>query len=89
MPATISTNPAKQSLHPTRLFCAAARAAKEHGKSMGIGGARHDVDFQSWLLKLGVRYLISGLDTLYILSGARADVAQIREVAAGASAGTP
>ena len=56
---------------------------------MGIGGARHDVDFQSWLLKLGVRYLISGLDTLYILSGARADVAQIREVAAGASAGTP
>jgi hypothetical protein len=42
----------------------------------------------SWLLKLGVRYLTSGSDTLYILSGGRADVKQIREVAAGASAGT-
>jgi 2-keto-3-deoxy-L-rhamnonate aldolase RhmA len=66
-----------------------ARAAKAHGKSMGVGGVRHDVDFQSWLLKLGVRYLTSGSDTLYILSGGRADVKQIREVAAGAFAGTP
>jgi hypothetical protein len=56
---------------------------------MGVGGVRQDVDFQSWLLKLGVRYLTSGSDTLYILSGGRADVKQIREVAAGASVGTP
>jgi 2-keto-3-deoxy-L-rhamnonate aldolase RhmA len=66
-----------------------ARAAKTHGKSMGVGGVRHDVEFQSWLLQLGVRYLTSGSDTLYILSGGRADVKQIREVAAAASAGTP
>jgi 2-keto-3-deoxy-L-rhamnonate aldolase RhmA len=66
-----------------------AKAAKAHGKSMGIGGVRQDVEFQSWLLKLGVRYLTSGSDTLYILSGGRADVKQIREVAAGVSAGTP
>jgi len=31
-----------------------------------------------------VRYLTSGSDTLYILSGGRADVKRIREVAAGA-----
>ncbi len=61
---------------------AIAAAAKRHGKSMGVGGVRQDVDFQSWLLKLGVRYLTSGSDTLYILSGGRADVKQIREVAA-------
>jgi 2-keto-3-deoxy-L-rhamnonate aldolase RhmA len=60
-----------------------ARAAKTHGKSMGVGGVRQDVEFQSWLLKLGVRYLTSGSDTLYILSGGRADVGQIRAVAAG------
>ena len=65
-----------------------AGAAKTHGKAMGVGGVRHDVAFQSWLLQLGVRYLTSGSDTLYILSGGRADVEQIREMAAGASAGT-
>jgi len=58
-----------------------AAAAKRHGKAMGVGGVRQDVAFQSWLLKLGVRYLTSGSDTLYILSGGRADVKQIRDVA--------
>jgi len=53
---------------------------------MAVGGVREDVAFQSWPLQLGVRYLTSGSETLYILSGGRADVRQIREVAAGASA---
>ena len=65
-----------------------ANAAKAHSKAMGVGGVREDVAFQSWLLKLGVRYLTSGSDTLYILSGGRADVKRIREVAAGASVGS-
>jgi 2-keto-3-deoxy-L-rhamnonate aldolase RhmA len=65
-----------------------AAAAKAHGKAMGVGGVRHDVAFQSWLLGIGVRYLTSGSDTLYILAGGRADVKQIREVAAAASAET-
>jgi 2-keto-3-deoxy-L-rhamnonate aldolase RhmA len=65
-----------------------AHAAKTRGKSMGVGGVRQDVEFQSWLLNLGVRYLTSGSDTLYILSGGRADVKQIREVAAAAASGT-
>ncbi len=66
-----------------------ANAVKAHGKAMGVGGVRQDVDFQSWLLKLGVRYLTSGSDTLYILSAGRADVKQIRQVAAGALPETP
>jgi 2-keto-3-deoxy-L-rhamnonate aldolase RhmA len=69
-------------------FETVAAATKAHGKAMGVGGVRQDVPFQSWLLGLGVRYLTSGSDTLYILSGGRADVKQIREVAASASAGT-
>jgi 2-keto-3-deoxy-L-rhamnonate aldolase RhmA len=60
---------------------AVAAAAKRHGKSMGVGGVRQDPDFQSWLIRLGVRYLTSGSDTLYILSGGRADVLQIRALA--------
>jgi len=69
-------------------FETVARAAKARGKSMGVGGVRQDVEFQSWLLRLGVRYLTSGSDTLYILSGGRADVKQIREVADKVSSGT-
>ena len=57
-------------------------------RRLGVGGVRQDVQFQTWLLELGVRYLTSGSDTLYILSGGRADVMQIREVAAGALSGT-
>ena len=69
-------------------FETVSRAAKAQGKSMGVGGVRQDVEFQSYLLKLGVRYLTSGSDTLYILSGGRADVKQIREAAAGVLSGT-
>jgi 4-hydroxy-2-oxoheptanedioate aldolase len=44
------------------VFETAARAAKGHGKAMGVGGVRQDFDFQSWLLRLGVRYLTGGSD---------------------------
>lgn len=60
---------------------ATAKAAKAHGKWMGVGGVREDLEFQSWLLKLGVRYLTGGSDTGYVLSAGRADVAQLRKVA--------
>src|SRR5271168_4306375 len=38
-------------------FETVASAAKAHGKAMGVGGVRQDVQFQTWLLELGVRYL--------------------------------
>ncbi|MBV9251532.1 MAG: aldolase, partial [Acetobacteraceae bacterium] len=57
-----------------------ARAAKAHGKSMGVGGVRENLEFQTWLLQLGVRYLTGGSDVGYILSAGRRDVRQLRQV---------
>ncbi|HVC54715.1 MAG TPA: aldolase/citrate lyase family protein [Stellaceae bacterium] len=61
-------------------FEAVGHAARGHGKAMGVGGVRQDFEFQSWLLKLGVRYLTGGSDVGYILSAGRADVKQLREL---------
>jgi 2-keto-3-deoxy-L-rhamnonate aldolase RhmA len=61
-------------------FETVARAARGHGKAMGVGGVRQDFEFQSWLLRLGVRYLTGGSDIGYILSAGRADVKQLREL---------
>ena len=57
-----------------------ARAAKGHGKAMGVGGVRQDFQFQSWLISIGMRYLTGGSDVGYILSAGRADVKQLREL---------
>ena len=59
---------------------ATARAARAHGKSMGVGGVREDLEFQTWLMQLGMRYLTGGSDVCYILSAGRADVKRLREV---------
>ncbi len=64
-------------------FEAVAQAARANGKSMGVGGVREDLEFQSWLLQLGVRYLTGGSDVGYILSAGRRDVRQLRDVALG------
>src|SRR6201987_387433 len=61
-------------------FESVARAAKDHRRAMGVGGVRQDFEFQSWLLRLGVRYLSGGSDVVYILSAGRADVKQLREL---------
>lgn len=57
-----------------------AKAARSNGKSMGVGGVREDLEFQTWLLRLGVRYLTGGSDVGYILSAGRRDVRQLRDV---------
>jgi len=64
-------------------FETVARAAKAHGKSMGVGGVREDLPFQTWLLQLGVRYLTGGSDIGYILSAGRRDVRQLRDLKLG------
>ena len=61
-------------------FVKVAAAAKKHGKSMGVGGVREDLEFQTWLLNLGVRYLTGGSDTGYILSAGKADVKRQRAI---------
>src|SRR5204863_3825865 len=43
-------------------FETVAKAARSHGKSMGVGGVRQDVEFQSGLLRLGVGYLTGGAE---------------------------
>jgi 2-keto-3-deoxy-L-rhamnonate aldolase RhmA len=57
-----------------------AKAARSHGKSFGVGGVREDLELQTWLMELGMRYLTGGSDVGYILSAGRADVNRIREV---------
>ena len=61
-------------------FETVGKAARGHGKAMGVGGVRQDFEFQSWLIRLGVRYLTGGSDIGYILSAGRADVKQLREL---------
>jgi 2-keto-3-deoxy-L-rhamnonate aldolase RhmA len=45
-----------------------------------VGGVREDLEFQTWLMELGMRYLTGGSDVGYILSAGRAEVKRIREV---------
>ena len=59
---------------------AAARAARAHGKAMGVGGVRDDLEFLTWLVSLGVRYLSGASDIGYVLAGGRADVAAMRQI---------
>ena len=68
--------------HPRmrQAYEATARAARAHGKAMGVGGVREDLEFQTWLLQLGMRYLTGGSDVGYVLSAGRADVKRLREV---------
>jgi 2-keto-3-deoxy-L-rhamnonate aldolase RhmA len=61
-------------------FESVAQAARAHGKAMGVGGVRQDFEFQTWLIRLGMRYLTGGSDIAYILSAGRADVKQLREL---------
>jgi 4-hydroxy-2-oxoheptanedioate aldolase len=60
-----------------------AHAARAHGKAMGVGGVREDLEFQSWLFGIGARYLTGGSDVGYILSAGRADVERLRAVRLG------
>lgn len=57
-----------------------AKAARSHRKSFGVGGVRENLEFQAWLLQIGMRYLTGGSDVGYILSAGRADVKRIRAV---------
>jgi 2-keto-3-deoxy-L-rhamnonate aldolase RhmA len=64
-----------------KAFEAVGQATRKHGKAFGVGGVRNDVEFQKWLLNLGMRYLTGASDTGYVLAGGRADLAEIRKIA--------
>ena len=65
-----------------RQFEMVAAACKRHGKAMGVGGARGDVQLQADLIALGARYLTTGSDVSYLMAAARSDVAQLRALGA-------
>jgi 2-keto-3-deoxy-L-rhamnonate aldolase RhmA len=60
------------------VFEKVAKACKAHGKAMGVGGARADLELQKELVALGVRYLTAGSDVSYLMSAARSELAALR-----------
>jgi len=46
----------------------------------GVGGVGEDLEFQTWLMQLGMRYLTGGSDVGYNLCADRADVERLRKV---------
>jgi 2-keto-3-deoxy-L-rhamnonate aldolase RhmA len=55
-------------------FESVARAVKGHGKAMGSAACARISKFQSWPLRLGVRYLTGGSDVGYILTRSLGDL---------------
>ena len=58
---------------------ATAKACKAHGKILGVGGIRGDVDHVSELVKLGARFVIAGSDVQYLIKSARQEVDSLRK----------
>lgn len=57
-----------------------AGACRTHGKTLGVGGIRHNVELQGELVRLGARFVIAGTDTNYVLAGARHDTTALRSL---------
>jgi 2-keto-3-deoxy-L-rhamnonate aldolase RhmA len=60
-----------------------ARACRIHGKTLGVGGIRHNVGLQGELVRLGARFVIAGTDVNYVLAGARQDATALRAIPLG------
>jgi 2-keto-3-deoxy-L-rhamnonate aldolase RhmA len=54
-------------------------ACRKHGKFLGVGGIRGDLELQSQLVELGARFIIAGNDVAYLMSAARQDVQALRK----------
>lgn len=60
-----------------------AKACRDHGKMLGVGGIRHNTTLQGELVRLGARFVIAGTDINYVLAGARADTQALRAIPLG------
>jgi 2-keto-3-deoxy-L-rhamnonate aldolase RhmA len=60
-----------------------ADACRTHGKVLGVGGIRHNVELQGELIRLGARFVIAGTDVNYVLAGARQDTTGLRAISLG------
>ena len=65
-------------------FETAAAACKKHGKTLGIGGVRGDLELQTELVRLGGNFIVAGSDVTYLTAAARADAKALRGAAKGA-----
>jgi 2-keto-3-deoxy-L-rhamnonate aldolase RhmA len=61
-------------------YDAVATACKQHGKALGVGGIRGDLELQTQLYGLGARFIIAGNDVAYLAAAARADVQSLRKL---------
>ena len=55
-----------------------ARACSTHGKALGVGGIRQDMELVKELLALGARFIVAGTDVSYLASAARKDTDALR-----------
>ncbi len=62
-------------------FETTAAACKKHGKVLGVGGVRGDLELQRELFELGGTFIIAGSDVTYLMAAARADAEKIRSAA--------
>ena len=77
MPSSVGEHQAKRKLAAGELVL--CMGVNQMRKSMGVGGVREELEFQTWLMQLGMRYRTGGSDVGYILSAGRADVKRLRE----------
>jgi 2-keto-3-deoxy-L-rhamnonate aldolase RhmA len=63
-------------------FETTAAACKKHGKTLGIGGVRGDLELQTELVRLGGNFIVAGSDVTYFTAAARADAKALRGAAA-------
>jgi 2-keto-3-deoxy-L-rhamnonate aldolase RhmA len=56
-----------------------AVACKAHGKVLGIGGVRSDLELQSELYRMGGKFIIAGSDVTYLSAAARSDANRLRD----------
>ena len=61
-----------------------AAACQKHGKFLGVGGIRGDLDLQMQLTQLGARFIIAGNDVNYLMNAARQDAQALRQASAAA-----
>ena len=55
-----------------------AAACKRHGKALGVGGVRGDLELQRDLIGLGARFLIAGSDVTYLSAAAKKDAEALK-----------
>ena len=61
-------------------YQAVAKACTAHGRVLGSGGIRGDVELQGDLVTMGARFIIAGSDVGYLMSAARKDAEALRKL---------